>query len=405
MASTPFTLAALATSAVPGLEVSGTRPHTSGSSGAFTSAVLATDRGDVIVRVPASSAAEVQQSSELLGLAALADGARSTLPFSVPETLGMTRAGDTRAVVSTFLPGVPSTLEQFDSNAELLKHTSEAIAAIHSLPTGIVRDGGLPSRDANEVRMIASRLVQRAADTGMLPATVRRRWEEVLDSARVWSFDPIVVHGALAPELLLVEGGELSGILGWGDLSLGDPASDLAWLLDAESGTFEAALARYTTYRSVSGQHELTARARFTHELQVAKWLLHGFDSHDQSIVDDAVSMFDRLVDRLSILGTVLPTQRVLSEQEVERMLDETPTVEHDPRSETAEFESLDEDRAFGTDPDDSTDAGTDSDDSTHADDDSRSAVRSDHESDADPDAETGVLDDAVKGSDRLPRD
>ena len=51
-------------------------------------------------------------------------------------------------------------------------------------------------------------------------------------------------------------------------------------------------------------------------------------------------------------LGAPLPKPRVLSEREVERMLDETPVVEYDARSETAEFESLDEDREFYSDRD-----------------------------------------------------
>lgn len=352
MATTPFTLAALATSAVPGLIVTGTRAHTSNSAGAFTSAVLETESGEVIVRVPANPSAEVQQSAELLGIAALADGARAQLPFAIPATLGLTRAGDTRAVVSTFLPGVPALMEQIEADSDLLQHIAEAISAIHGLPSAIVRSGGLPVRDADEVRSNAERLVQRAADTGMLPSTVRARWNDVLDAESIWSFEPTVVHGALGAEQLLTEGSELVGMLGWHELSLGDPAADLNWLLLSDPEIFEALIARYTALRGVSGQQELTIRAKFYHELEVAKWLLHGFESHDQSVVDDAVKMLDRLVDRLSLLGTPLPQRRVLSEHEVERMLDDTPVVEFDARSETAEFESLDEDRAFLTNGD-----------------------------------------------------
>lgn len=347
MATTPFTLAALATSAVAGLIVTGARPHTSGSGGAFVSAVLDTQTGAVIVRVPSTPAAEIQQSAELLGVASLTEGARAQLPFALPATLGMTRARDTRAVVSTFLAGHPASMEEIESETDLLQGIAEAVAAIHSLPTATVLAGGLTVRDAEEVHMNASRLVQRAADTGMLPSTVRQRWQDVLDSPPVWSFEPTVVHGALAPENLLLEAGSLSGVLGWHELSLGDPAADLSWLLLTEPEVFESVLARYTVLRGVAGHHQLSIRARFYHELEVAKWLLHGFESHDQTIVDDAVKMFDHLVDRLSLIGSPIPKQRVLSEREVAQLLDETPVVSHDMRSETAEFESLDEDRAF----------------------------------------------------------
>ena len=152
MATTPFTLAALATSAVPGLVVTGTRTHTMDGEGEFTAAVLTTETGDVIVRVPVSPAAEVKQSAELLSIAALAEGARSRLPFAVPVTLGMTRAGDTRAVVSTFLGGVPALLEQIEADSDLLGQVVDAIAAVHALPSGLARSGGLPVRDAAEVR-------------------------------------------------------------------------------------------------------------------------------------------------------------------------------------------------------------------------------------------------------------
>lgn len=352
MASTPFTLAALATSAVPGLRVTGTRPHTSGSGGSFDSAVLSTDQGDVIVRVPNEPSAEVQQSAEMLALAALEDGARSRLPFRVAATLGVTRAGDSRAVVSTFLSGDPASLERIEIEAPLRQGVAEAIAAIHELPTSIVRSGGLPTRSSEDVRALANRLVRRAAETGMLPATVRDRWNEVLEAEVVWSFEPTVIHGALAADLFLVEGETPTGVLGWSELALGDPAADLGWLLVADPEVFASVLARYTAIRGVGGTQELTTRARFYHELEVAKWLLHGFESHNQEVVNDAVTMLDQLVDRLGLLGAALPNHRILNEHEVEKMLDQTPEVTHDPRSETAEYESLDEDRAFGSEDD-----------------------------------------------------
>lgn len=360
MASTPFTLAALATSAVAGLQVNGTRPHTSGSGGEFASAVLSTERGEVIVRVPTTAAAEVQQSGELLGRAALAEGARARLPFQIPVTLGMTRAGDFRAVVSTFLAGTVASDEGLASNAEVLKSLAQALAAIHELPVSVVQQGGLPMRSASDVRTLSARLVQRAADTGLLPATVRQRWQEALDSESLWSFEPVVIHGSLASEQLFTKGDEITGVLGWNELSLGDPALDLAWMFGIDRDVFETVLARYGILRDLSGQQEFTSRARFHHELKIVQWLLHGIETHDQSIIDDAVQMFDRLVDNLGLLGTPLPKRAPLSADQVALMLNDTPPVLEDQRTETAEYEALEEERAFDVDPDDDTDTGTD---------------------------------------------
>jgi len=233
-----------------------------------------------------------------------------------------------------------------------LQSVAETIAAIHSLPSNIVQQAGLAMRHAEDVRLDASRLVQRGVNTGVLPETVRSRWHEALDADSLWSFEATVVHGALDADRLLVEQDTVTGVLGWEELSLGDPAVDLAWLLGVDEEIFTAALAHYSVQRGVAGLPELTARARFHHELEVVRWLLHGVETHDQSIVDDAVRMMDRLVDQLGLLGAPMPRQRVLSEEQVEQLLDETPVVAEDPRSETAEFEALDDDRVFEADPD-----------------------------------------------------
>jgi aminoglycoside phosphotransferase (APT) family kinase protein len=88
-------------------------------------------------------------------------------------------------------------------------------------------------------------------------AAVRRAFDAALaapvhEGPRVW------VHGDLHPDNVLVVGGRLVGVLDFGDLSGGDPASDLAaaWLLfDAERA--EEVLAAYGAVDAA-----LRARAR-----------------------------------------------------------------------------------------------------------------------------------------------
>lgn len=352
MVSSPLTLAALATSAVPELDVLGYRSHSRGGESQFSAAVLSTERGELIVRVPRSPAAEVLQSAEMLGLSAFNEGARAQLPFDVPETLGLTRAGDTRAVVSTFVAGGSIDADDLEHDALLLEPLAEALAAVHRLPISLVQQAGLPVRTAEEVRQASSRLVDRAADTRLLPGTVNARWSETLDSDRLWDFAPAVVHGSLDAAHLLVDEDRISGVLGWNELSVGDPAADFSWLLGSNSGVFEGVLARYAKLRGTGGSVEMQARARFDHELEVARWLLHGIEQHDQAIIDDAVSMLDRLVDRLGKLGQPVPEHPATSRESAEQLLEEVPEVPVDPRSETAEYEALDEDRVFRADDD-----------------------------------------------------
>ena len=61
---------------------------------------------------------------------------------------------------------------------------------------------------------------------------VLRRWEHAV-SVPAWSGPPIWIHGDLHPGNLLICGGLLSAVIDFGDLTAGDPATDLSvvWTL------------------------------------------------------------------------------------------------------------------------------------------------------------------------------
>lgn len=349
MASLHHTLAALATSAVPGLVVTGVRART--DSDDFAGADIETDQGEATVRVPRNAGAEVRQSAELLSLAALSEGSRSVLAFEIPQTLGITRARDTRAVVTTRLAGDPLDYDALIGSQQLVWEVSGMLASIHGLPASIAHQGGLPVRDARASEETAARLLERAAQTRLLPQTVLQRWVRTAKTDGLWDFAPTVVHGDLDIDKLLVEGDRLLGVTGWGELAVGDPAADFAWLIGVDSTVFEAVVARYATLRNAGSLPALRTRAQLYYELEFAKDLLHGVELHDQAAIDQAVDRLDRLVDTLAGIAETSNASVALSEAQVEQMLDETPEVV-DHLSETAAYEALDEDRQFGVDTD-----------------------------------------------------
>lgn len=301
--------------------------------------------------VPRNQQAETAQSASVLGISALSDGARSELPFEVPRVLGITRAGETRAVAMTFIPGFQFDVTELHEDALLIDPIAEALAAIHALPRSIVQQGGLPNRSAQDQRLSVTRVVDRAAATRTLPETVLHRWTEMLESAEVWDFAPSVVHGTLSGDTILVDDDQIVGVLDWSGLSIGDPASDVAWLHDAGPGVFEAVMSRYFSRSNVGDSTAFRRRSQLYQELDIARWLLHGVDIHDQSIVDDAVHMLDQLVDRLTRPEIAEVAQEQLGEAEAIDLLEHTPEVT-DRLSETASYEALDEDRMFGVDTD-----------------------------------------------------
>lgn len=329
MARPPLTLAALATAAVAGLEVRAARAHTRGASGAFDAVELhSTDGRRLLIRVPRSQSAETEQSADLVGMRALSAGIRSRLPFAVPEFVGQAPIGPTRAIVTEFIPGAAQSAEALTADTGLAGEVGRAIAAIHALPAAFIGEAGLPRRTAEQAREAAVEVIDRAADTGRLPAALVRRWEEATDDDTLWRFAPTVVNGQLGADSFLVDGDRVTGVVGWSGLAQDDPARDLHWVLTATGDAAEETLSAYVAARAGDADAELARRALLYGELELARWLLHGVDTHDDTVIDDAVGLLDGLVARVhdhSSESLTTDTGPVLAVTDVERLLESTP--------------------------------------------------------------------------------
>lgn len=326
MARSHLTLAALATAAVPELDAVSAMPIGSGAHGDYDAAlVTGRDNQNWIIRVPNSDRAESEQSADLIALRALSTGIRSRLPFGVSSFAGQVPVGGTRAVVYGFVHGSRVALENIMPGDGIATSIGRAIAAIHSLPTSFVTDAGLPVMSPAELMRAGVVIMDRASATGLVPGALLGRWESATEDSTLWQFAPAVVNGSLSAESFLVEGSDVSGILGWQGLSVGDPARDLFWLLGSpRSGVAESAFDAYQLARG-SRDRNLERRARLYSELEIAKWLLHGSQERSTEIVDDAVAMLHSLADRVQndLAATLSATpQPVLAVDEVEAMLD-----------------------------------------------------------------------------------
>lgn len=338
MARSHFTLAALATAAVPGVDIVSTRPITTQQSGRFDSAVLGLRDGrTLIIRIPTSQDAELEQSGDLVALNALTAGFRARLPFTVPSVVGQAPVGDTRAVVYDFIAGSPFALTGLDARSGLTEAVGRSVAAIHSLPTSVVTDSGLPFTSAADAARATRTIKERAAATGVVPVDLLTRWSIALEDSALWQFQPTVIHGALAPESFLVAGDVVTGITSWAGLRVGDPAADLYWLSSApDEQTATRIFGSYNLGRNAPVDRQLRKRARLYAELEIAKWLLHGLGVRDQSIVADATTMLEGLsvsveTDLMNPLST--DTGQIMAIEEVEEMLSHTPRNASAPHS------------------------------------------------------------------------
>jgi macrolide phosphotransferase len=323
MSRSHFTLAALATSAVAGLDVVGAQAFGSLGHGDFDAALLtARDGGHWIVRVPRSEKAESEQSADMVALRALSTGVRTRLPFAVSSFAGQVPIAGTRAVVYEFVYGTKISLG--DITPELAASIGTAIAAVHALPTSFVVDAGLASHNSVDGHRAAVSLVERACATGLVPIALQQRWEHAGAESALWQYTATVINGSMGSDSVLAASDQVTGILGWHGLRVGDPALDLQWLLGcAQPGATDAA---FDAYGAARGQidRQLRQRATLLAELEVARWLLHGTEVRSTSIVDDAVELLSALTDDAqTTLGSTVSNDTVsLTTDELEILLD-----------------------------------------------------------------------------------
>jgi macrolide phosphotransferase len=328
MARSHLTLAALATSAVDDLDLVATSSFGSAQGNEFDAALLtARDGRHFIVRVPRNERAESEQSADLVALRAISAGVRTRLPFAVSNYVGQVPVSGTRAIVYEFVYGTKVPLSSLVAGPTgLAASIGSAIAAVHALPTSFVADSGLPVLSSSDSLRSAVSVMDRAGATGLVPPPLLGRWERATEESNLWQFQPTVINNALSADSFLTADNAVTGLLGWQDLRVGDPARDLAWLLGASEAVADSAFDAYHSVRG-SGDRHVRQRAKLYAELEIAKWLLHGTETRSTEIVDDAVEMLSALVDSTlnDVMNPLNPqTMETMAVEDVEALLDRT---------------------------------------------------------------------------------
>jgi macrolide phosphotransferase len=296
MGHTALMLSALATSAVPGFHA--ISAQTLSSAEKDVALVYDVNQEPWLVELPTSAASEAAHSESLRAIRALSEGLRSRLTFKIPRLAGTTEVGGRTLSVCEYLPGQAPAAHKV--NPALAHSIGAALAQIHQLPTSTLQDYDRPSQTALDSLRECAGIVDKAAASGLLPQALLRRWETACEDAGLWQFEPTLIHGLMQLGHLLVDHDGVVAIDQWRDFRQGDPAKDLAWLTTPASAPFANTV--HTTYRSArpSADRWVMQRARFYAELDVAKWLLHGLKTGNDTITQDATAMLATLHDRVS---------------------------------------------------------------------------------------------------------
>jgi macrolide phosphotransferase len=293
MARSPLILAALAKDAVPQFDFAQVKHLDGGQSGAFDAALLTAKSGEhFVVRMANSASAGTELEAEIRALRTLSPVIRLGLPFSVSSLIGDTQdANGERALVFSFVYGNPVEVSLIEPLGSLALSIANALAAIHKLPLEIIQNSGFPEFEPAHLLKLRVAELDRAAQTGKVPPVLLQRWEQALEDVSLFRYQPTVVHGAINGQNVLELDDKVSGVLSWSGLRISDPAEDLAWI--AGGGSPELAsnfISRYLEARNQADVNVFT-RAILYSELELARWLLHGYSNGNQEIIEDAVGM------------------------------------------------------------------------------------------------------------------
>lgn len=303
----------MATVAVPGLDVHRALPATAAPG--FEAAVAIDSEGrQWLVQAPTTPTAGAAAESEIAFLAALAPLVdQGTVPFVVPRAAGFAPLDEGgRAVVFRRIIGSPLNLDRLVPGPGAAASLGRTIAAIHELPIALAESTGHPSYTADEYRRRHLAQLDEAATSGKVPAFLLRRWEGALENVALWRFTPVITHGLLNSESVIMSHGQVGAIVDWTDVQVADPANDLAWLISgAPAACVDTILEAYQLARTELLDPHLVDRAQLLSELALAKWLQHGVKTNDPEIIADAQAMMADLVEATTETGTFTVSARV----------------------------------------------------------------------------------------------
>jgi aminoglycoside phosphotransferase (APT) family kinase protein len=202
--------------------------------GGFRSIAVET-AGGMVFRVGKNSDAVAGHTREAHLLPALAP----TLPVAIPAPRWYAGPSSALPFGAIGYPKLPGTVLQPGAlgpvqGRRLAADLARFLLALHRIAADQVANLGLPEH-------LSPRALLGAIGADALPALraeltrveyerVRRWWDDLLADDDFSRFTPMLVHGDLWYESLLVDegSGTLLGVLDWEDATIGDPARDLA---------------------------------------------------------------------------------------------------------------------------------------------------------------------------------
>ena len=186
---------------------------------------------------------------------------RLPLPIPYPERTGVPACGYPYSwSVVPYLPGVPAAQASFFDPVAAATAVGGFLGTLHvpapaDAPANPFR--GVPL--AERAGSFAANLALIDGQAQVDPDVVLRGWDAAL-AAPSYDGPPVWLHGDLHPANVLVNDGQVSGVIDFGDITAGDPAGDLsvAWML-FPLGCHNSF---WSAYQAAGGRNDDALRAR-----------------------------------------------------------------------------------------------------------------------------------------------
>lgn len=308
MKRTVMELAALASAAMPGLDIVEAAAFPDDPR-AFDSAIVTdADNNHWRVRSPRNSQAAFRLETEIQVLSGFTPAIRAHLPFRVPSVAGAVQLDSLRTFIYHQMPGKPVDLDTVTrSEGQTIDDIGRIIAAIHKLPRAVVETADLPAYGAEQSRARLLSELDQMALTGKVPSALLHRWENAFEERPMWTFTPRVVHGDFDESSLLIDRNRAVGVTAWTDLHIGDPARDFMWLASTDSLEFrEAVLSAYHRHMAVPSDRvdlHIMRRAALAAEFSLAKYLMSGIHASNDEVIAEAEAMLCELAADIDRTG------------------------------------------------------------------------------------------------------
>jgi aminoglycoside phosphotransferase (APT) family kinase protein len=307
----PLFLAALASAAVPGLDPASVEALPSAPGQLFDVAFVEdTLQRRWVVRAPRTPGAAAQMDLTVSLLSLLA----RRLPFALPMPRGfITLRSGGRAAVYPYLPGQHLDFASLPAGNGIAAELGRAIAALHSVDQRLFDEAGLPTYDADTYRIRRLSDLDRAAESGRVPAALLARWERALENVNLWRFAPTPIHGGLTGDQVLAafddqddaSSGRIKGVTGWEGAKVADPADDFAALVvEASPEAMDTVMEAYAHARAERPDPNLLVRARLAAELQRMSALLAALAAGESAIADQIAAELQDLDDDVRAQAT-----------------------------------------------------------------------------------------------------